>query len=112
MISGRFYSETDIPTEDVTIIIDGKMHNPWITINGNTNIIEGDYEGALIIKSNGDVYYDNGCCEELLSPDVWVIPEQDNYGWTVNPGMNSITVMLNECCGRSCVYIQADAITI
>ena len=110
IITGRFYSETDIPTTDVSIIIDGTMHNPWVTINGNTNIIEGDYEGALIIRPNGDVYHRVQCCDELIAPNKWIIPEGNKYGWTVNPGMNNIIVRLNECCG-ACVYIQADAKT-
>lgn len=115
MIVGKFYSETDIPTEEMTIIIDGKMKNPWIEINGNTNIIEGEYEGSLIIKSNGDVYFQwDECCEpELLDPSVWIVPTGNVYGWTINPGENSIIVRLNECCGGiSCVYVQHNPITI
>lgn len=111
VIAGRFYSETDIPTDEMTIVIDGHMKNPWITINGNTNIIEGEYDGALIIKASGDVYYKQGNCETLLDPSVWAVPSGNDYGWTINPQWNSIIVRLNECCGRTCVYIQHDAIT-
>lgn len=116
VVSGRFYSETDIPTEDVTIIITGNMQNPWITINGNTNIIEGEFSGKLIITPSGDVYYQqNECCDpELLDPNAWVIPSGMDYGWTIYPQMNSITVYLNECCstnGLACVYVDATAIT-
>ena len=114
IIAGRFYSETDIPTEDVTIIIDGYMKNPWITINGNTNIITGEYEGSLKITSTGDVYYitEDGCCETLLSPNVWVVPKENEYGWTIKPRENSIIVNLNNCCaGRDCVYVQHQPIT-
>lgn len=110
IIAGRFYSETDIPTEDVTIVIDGQMKNPAITINGNTNIIKGEYE-ALMIKSNGDVYSLTECCETLLDPSVWEVPSGENYGWTVYPQENSIMVNLNVCCGVSCVYVQDSAIT-
>lgn len=115
MIVGHFYSETDVPTEDVRIVIDGHMTNPWIEINGNTNIIKGEYDGALIIESSGDVYYQKSeCCQpELLDPSVWTIPTGNVYGWTVEPGENKIIVRLNECCGGiSCVYVQADAITL
>ena len=118
VIGGRFYSETDIPTEDMTITIIGDMKNPWITINGNTNIIEGEFSGELIIKSSGDVYYrqcDDECCEsELLDPSAWVIPSDNNYGWTINPQWNSILVRLNACCsqcGLACVYIDHTPIT-
>lgn len=114
-IAGRIYSETDIPTDEVTIIIKGKMKNPWITINGNTNIIKGEYDGTLIINSSGDVYYEESeCCEPtLLDPSVWEIPCNMDYGWKIYPQMNSVKVQLNECCqGQvSCVWIQHDAIT-
>ncbi len=114
VIIGRFYSDTDMPTSEVKIIIKGKMHNPWITINGITNIIKGDYNGALIIEPSGDVYYQaSECCQPtLLDPKVWEIPCGNNYGWKVYPQMNSIKINLNECCqGATCVYIQADSIT-
>lgn len=116
VISGRFYSDTDIPTNDVTLTLVGDFTNPWITINGNTNIIEGEYHGKLIVDSSGDVYYtESDCCEpELLDPSVWVIPNGMDYGWTVYPGLNSITVYANECCSQSgltCVYVDAAAIT-
>lgn len=113
-ITGRFYSETDIPTENVRIVLTGRMHDPWITINGNTNIIEGDYDGDLIIEPSGDVYYKQGeCCDaELLDPSVWTIPKGMTYGWTVYPQNNSIVIDLGECCtGGTCVYIDADNIT-
>lgn len=116
VISGQIYSNTDIPTENVTITLVGDMKNPWIKINGNTNIIEGEYSGKLIIEPSGDVYYQEGeCCEpELLDPSVWVIPQGNDYGWTINPQLNSVTVYMNKCCSQSgvaCVYVDADAIT-
>lgn len=118
VISGRIYSDTDIPTEDVTITIVGDMKSPWIEINGNTNIIEGEYHGELRIEPSGDVYYrpcDDECCEPtLLEPSVWVIPSGNVYGWTVKPQINSVIVHLNECCsqcGLACVYIDAQSIT-
>ena len=115
-IAGRIYSDTDIKTEDVTITIKGKMHNPWITINGNTNIISGDYDGALRIEPSGDVYYEQSeCCEPtLLDPSVWEIPCNMDYGWWVYPQWNSIKIQLNECCqtnGIACAYFDIDSIT-
>ena len=116
MITGRIHSETEIPTEDVTGILSGKMTNPWIEINGNTNIITGEYDGDLIVKPNGDVYYTENreCCEPtLLEPDVWVIPEGQRWGWEVIPGDNSIVIHLNNCChGASCVWLQYESIAI
>lgn len=114
VITGRMYSDTDIPTTDVTVIITGSMKNPWVTINGNTNVIKGNYDGTLIIEPSGDVYYkESECCEPtLLDPSVWSIPCGNDYGWTIYPQMNSIVINLNNCCqGVACVYVQADSIT-
>ena len=110
IIAGRFYSETDIPTESVSITIKGVMKNPAITINGNTNVIKGEYE-YLRIDADGSVYELTECCENLLEPSVWEIPASMNYGWTVYPQENSIIVDMGACCGRSCVWIRHDAIT-
>ena len=118
-IAGRFYSETDLATRDVSLVIVGHMTNPWITINGNTNIIRGTYNGALIVDKSGDIYYQKGeCCDpKLLSPTLngsprWSIPCGNDYGWTIYPQFNSIKIDFNRCCqGASCVYIQHDAIT-
>ena len=118
VIAGRIYSDTDIPTENFTITIIGDMKNPWIKINGNTNIIEGEYSGTLTIESSGDIYYqpcNDECCEpELLDPSVWVIPSGNDYGWTIKPQQNSVVVNLNACCsqcGLACVYIDHTPIT-
>lgn len=111
VIAGTFYADTDIPTTGISLIITGTMHNPWITINGNTNIIEGDYEGALVVKPNGDIYHVTDCCETLLDPSVWIRPTNMNYGWEVEQGNNGIVINMNTCC-KGCVYIQLDNLTI
>lgn len=109
VIAGQIYSETEIPTEDITATIRGKMVNPWIEINGNTNIIKGEYEGTLIIYGNGDVYFSkDDCCEpKLLDPSVWIVPEGNVYGWTLNPRNNRVVIRLNACCSseRACAWI-------
>ena len=112
-IAGRLYSETDIETTDVTVIIDGHMKNPEIDINGNVNVIKGEYDGTLIIKPSGDVYFaKDECCEpKLLDPSVWSIPSGSDYGWTIYPNTNNIIVKTNECCGLTCVYISHEALT-
>ena len=114
IIAGRFYSTTEIPTTGMEIVIDGATHDPQITINGNKNIIKGDYE-RLFIKSNGDVYSEtkNKCCKKLLDPSVWVIPtEGDEYGWTIRQGENRLVIDRGSCCGNACAYIQMDNLTI
>lgn len=114
MIAGQFYSDTDLPTQDVTVILTGKMKNPEITINGNMNIIKGEYDGSLIIDPSGDVSYtESECCDPtLLDPSVWEIPSGNDYGWRVYPMLNSVIVNTNACCGMACVFVDADAITI
>ena len=117
VISGQFYSETDIPTKEMTITLVGDAVNPRININGTTNVINGEYHGKLIIEASGDLYYsENDCCEpELLDPSVWEIPFEQDYGWTIYPQLNSIIVEMNTCCGTGgvrCVYIDHTAITM
>lgn len=122
MVTGRFYSETDIPTRDVRIVIKGEMHNPWITINGNTNIVQGDYSGALILEPSGDIYYQaNECCEPVLVSPLMddgvtsrlIIPSGMDYGWLIQPQWNTLRLDLNRCCnGATCAYIDIDNITI
>lgn len=114
IIAGRFYSDTEIPSTSMELVIDGAVHNAQITINGNRNIIKGDYD-RLFIKSNGDVYSEtkNKCCRKLLDPSVWVIPTRnDDYGWEIKQGENSLIIDRGSCCGMACAYIQMDNLTI
>lgn len=122
VISGQIYSPTDIPTDDVTITLVGDYKNPWIKINGNTNIIMGEYSGKLTITPSGDIYYQTSeCCDpELLSPLLddesprLVIPQGEDYGWTIYPRLNSVVIYANECCSQSgltCAYIDHTPIT-
>ena len=126
VIAGRIYSNTDIPTENMTITLIGDMQNPRININGNVNAINGEYSGTLVITPSGDIYYTpcgKECCEpELLSPVMddgetprWVIPSGMNYGWTLKPKLNSVIVELNACCsqcGLACVFLDHEGITL
>lgn len=110
VIAGRFYSETDIPTNDVQITIVGSMKNPAITINGNTNVIKGEYE-HLQINADGSIYEITECCENLVSATKWSVPSGMNYGWEIYPQENSVIVDTNDCCGRKCIYINVDNVT-
>lgn len=114
IIAGRFYSDTELPTKGYEIVLDGESHDPQIEINGVKNVIKGNYD-RLFIHSNGEVYSEskNRCCKTLLDPEVWVMPKlTDEYGWTIYPKQNRIVVDRGSCCGRACVYIQTDNITI
>ena len=112
VIAGKIYSETDIPTTDINITLVGKMSNPYIEINGNGNYLAGDYDGTLVIKSNGDVYYQNCVPCDPLSPDIWQIPKGMTYGWTVKPRNNRVLINLGACCGKACAYFDIDNITV
>lgn len=110
IIAGQLYSDTDIPTDDITIILSKGGTNPRITINDTTNVITGSYEGALIVKPNGDVVHKTDCCEEVLDPSAWEIPPGQEYGWEIHRGMNR--VIIDNCCGGMCAYFQVGSLTI
>ena len=114
-IFGLLYSDTEIPTQGVKITLHGAVSNPGIEINGNANIIEGDYN-LLVIYADGSVYEKDECsgCETLIDASAWKIPSGMEYGWTINPGNNKIRIETNspDCCDLVCAYIEVDALTI
>ena len=114
MIAGLLYSDTEIPTEDVTIVLSGQFQNPWIKINGNTNIIEGNYEGDLILKPNGEIYYrTSDCCEPTsVNATRWKVPDGNRWMWEIKPGNNSVVVHTGLCCGANCIYFMYDSIAM
>lgn len=112
-ISGRLYSDTDLPTDGVKITLRGEMQNPYIEINGNGNTIKGEYSGVLEIRPDGTVYAykDENCpCEEPLPVDTWMIPSGMEYGWTVEQGYNRVIIDPGSCC-HACAWIEVDALT-
>ncbi len=114
-IYGLLYSDTEIPTHGVKITLHGGVKDPEITINGNTNIIKGEYDGELTIMPDGSVYYLPECsdCEpSLVDVSNWVIPSGMDYGWEVHAGNNSIKIEVNDSCNLVCAYIEVDALTI
>lgn len=118
IIAGLVYADTDIPTNDFTITLHGSLLSPSVTINGNTNVIEGDYteyqNGIMTIKSNGQAFFrSSDCCEdEEVAAGAWIIPQGNEYGWTLNPGNNRVVINTNSCCGVSCAYINVNGLTI
>ena len=114
-IYGLLYSDTEIPTDGVKITIHGAVNDPEITINGNTNIIKGSYDGELTIYPDGSVYYLAECSDcdpTLVDVANWVIPNGMDYGWEVHAGNNSIKIEPNDTCNLVCAYIEVDALTI
>lgn len=121
VIAGTYYSDTNLPTDNITITIHGKVKDPRIEINDNVNVIKGEYEGTLTINPDGSVYLSDGdrcpdcnpeCTVTLLDPSVWEIPEGNSYGWEIHHGNNSVIIEPNACCGTVCAYIDADSITL
>lgn len=112
-ITGRFYSDTDLDT-DATIKLHGRFKDPSITINGNTNVVLGEYDGFLIIHPNGEIYFttEEGCEGELIDVSAWKVPSGNEYGWVIKPGYNRVSIEGGVCEGMNCAYIEADAITI
>lgn len=117
IIAGQVYANTDIPTTGITVMIKGRMLDPAITINGNTNIIEGDmteFDGTLTISDDGTIYYrqDDCCADTVVSPANLTIPAGNDYGWTMHQGNNSVLIDTHQCCGYTCAYFQIDELTI
>lgn len=114
IIAGKFYSNTIMNSESVTITIDGKVNNPTININGNVMQIIGEYDGLLTLTESGDVYYQEKCCPAVTIVDVdnLKILDCSTFGFTVHQGENGIIVDTHDCCGMVCVYVKVDSITI
>ena len=113
VIAGLVYGITDIPTDSFVLTIHGKMKDPEITINGNTNVLKGEYDGTLTIRPNGEALFSNDdCCEgTLIDVNKWVVPKNMNYGWMIYPGNNRLVINTNMCC-TSCAYVDIDGITV
>lgn len=116
VIAGIMYADTDIPTRDFTLTLHGHFKNPAITINDNTNVIEGDWEdnkGVLTIK-NGTAYYrkDDCCPDEPVPASSWIAPQGQMYGWELTAGDNRLIIHTNSCCGIACAYMQVDGKSI
>lgn len=113
LIAGQLYSDTDIPTTGVKITLHGQVKNPYIEINGNGNIIEGEYNGTLTINSDGSVFFNAFDCPACDPLDVgkWIVPEDMTYGWSVHQGNNRLVIEPGACCGTVCAYVEIDSIT-
>lgn len=108
ILAGRLYTETETETRGMTITMRGQMYNPAVDINGNVNVIKGEFDGELTINSNGDVYL----CDCLLDPEAWDVPVGNDYGWALHPGYNRVIIDFGTCCHDACAYIKPDEITI
>lgn len=120
LISGLLYSNSDLESDYVKIRIHGHVKDPVITINGNTNIIMGEYDNLRINPDGSVEYWEDDCCEhQFADVDAWVIPREDGmfYGWVIKPGNNSVMIETNyccsdDCCKPTCAYFEIDPITM
>lgn len=106
-IASKVYADTDIDTDQYSIVLKGKMVNPYVEVNGNGNWIEGEFDGELVINSDGSVYY-NGC---LLDVDAWQVPTGMDYGWVFKPGYNKFIAQSNSCCNGFTAYLDIGLLT-
>lgn len=113
-LSGKVYSNTDVNTTDYEIIVTGTFHNLYIEVNGNGNVIEGDYSGSLKVRGDGTAWILNGDCgwEELPVSSI-TIPEGNELGYTFTPEWNQFKIDAGECdCNETLTaYINIDNIT-
>lgn len=109
VIAGQVYYEGDIPSTDYKIYLNGGGENIWITINGVSNYLKGEFDGPVIVSSDGTVYNE---CGETYPADTYQIPEGNKFGFTFYPGLNSVIIEPNDCCDMQCAYFQIDTLTI
>lgn len=114
IVAGKFYSNTIINSENVTVVIDGQVTDPTININGNVMQIIGEYDGLLTLTATGDIYYQEKCCTSvnILDVDNLKILDCSTFGFTVHQGENGLIVDTHDCCSMVCVYVKVDSLTI
>lgn len=112
VIAGLVYAATDIPTDSYTITLNGTFTNPSITINGNENILNGEYNGQLVITGEGTATLYTDCCATEIDITKWEIPTGNDFLWEFKQGNNSIIIDTGNCCDTDCAYIQIDNLTI
>lgn len=109
IIAGQIYYEGDIPSDKYKIILNGGGEDIRITINGNTNVLKGEFEDQIIVTSGGMLYNE---CGDQYDVDRYVVPDGEEFGFVFNPGMNSVIIEPNKCCDMQCAYFQIDVLTV
>lgn len=112
-MSTKVYANTDVDTTDYEIVVTGVFHNLYVEVNGNGNVIEGDYEGSLKIRGDGTAWILNDCGWSELPASVITIPEGNELGYTFHHGWNNFKVDAGDCnCVKTLTaYINIDNIT-
>lgn len=120
MVSGLLYYNGTLDSDYVKIRIHGPVVNPRITINGNTNMITGEYTNLLINPDGSVEYWEDeceGCSDHVIADvDVWntLRDEGNTYGWTLHPGNNGVMIETGTCgCDALvCAYFEIDPISL
>lgn len=112
-IVGRFYSDTIKETKGIKLLLSGQVSNPFITLNGNSLQVMGDYDGYLTVGGNKEVIYQSDACcvPESIEIDKVITPIGSTFGLTVKHGWNELIIETGNCCEMVCAYITVDAIT-
>lgn len=112
-IDGRFYSNTILDTTGTFTFI-GTFKDPTFTLNGNTIRIKGNYNGMLIIHSDGLITFSSTteCEGSPISNDNIEVVNGSEPWMTVVHGWNSYNIETNNCTASACFYYTIDAITI
>lgn len=91
-VSENMFVDTDIATE-CDVVLRGHMQDILVKINDVSLMLKGDYKGTLTYKANGDLWYNDGYCDKLISPkNVINLVENGEYFYTIKPFKNSVYI--------------------
>ena len=109
-----FCSRTDIPTELVRVTLVGSFENPTVTINGRSVTVRGSFSNQAITIGEGLEIYLSNNIKNPYAQTTSLIDQAVFSGvpyFSMNPGLNTITVTGNEYNKNSFVYVKPVDIT-
>lgn len=107
-ISGNLHSDTILPTDEVTVRLQGQFVNPKIIINDKVLSLSGSYNGLIEIDSKkGTIWYSNNSTllvdkQNLLSSATFTT----SPFFSINPGINYIQVTGGVNCVGKSIYVN------
>lgn len=110
----QFCSRTDIPTELVRITLVGSFERPTITVNGRSVTINGSFDNQAITVGEGLEIYLSSNIKNPYASTTSLINQATFSGvpyFTMNPGINTITVSGNEYQKNSFAYVKPIELT-
>lgn len=110
----RFYADTAIESKNVTVTLQGKFKDPEIFINGDSVILEGEYDGFIQISSKGQVTYFSDMempeCQERNRVSNSKLTLCTKRWWRVHRGDNEIFVRGVKS-KNMCVFVNYERLT-